>query len=61
MDRGRRLGLLEVLEAQLDTKFGPLGPELLAELRALPDDRLLALARTIPSATTLDELGLRAD
>ncbi len=57
--RGRRVGLLEVLEAQLETKFGPLAADTLGSLRGLPDDRLLALARLIPSAAGLGELGLK--
>ena len=59
MDRGRRLGLLEVLEAQLETKFGSLPADALADLRALPDDDLLALARKIPASGSLIDLGLR--
>ena len=58
IDRGRRYGRLELLEAQLETQFGPLAPELVERLRGLPEDRLLALARSIPSAKTLDELGI---
>ena len=58
MDRGRRVGLLEVLEAQLDSKFGPLPAGVVERLRSFTDDALLALARQIPSALNLKELGL---
>ena len=58
MDRGRRVGLLEVLEAQLDSKFGALPAVVVERLRGLPDDLLLSMARQIPSALSLKQLDL---
>ena len=58
IETGRRVGQLEFLEAMLDSKFGPLSPECLDRLYRLPDDRLLAIARAIPAAGSLAELGI---
>ena len=57
-EEGRRIALIEVLEAMLETKFGPLPPESLARLRELPDDRLKQVAVAMLTAATLAELGL---
>jgi len=58
LDRGRRAALVEVLEALLDTKFGPLAPGVLDRLRGIPDDRLLALVKRVPFAASLQELAI---
>ena len=58
IDRGRLYGQLEFLEAQLEAKFGPLAPNLVEGLRRSPHERLLGLARSLPSAQSLAELGL---
>ena len=56
--KGRRVGQIELLEAMLETKFGPLPEASLAALRALPDDRLKAVSTALLSAKSLAELGL---
>ena len=58
IETGRRVGQLEFLEAMLDAKFGPLTPECLNRLHQLSDDRLMAIARAIPAAGGLAELGI---
>ncbi len=58
VELGRRLAILELLEAQLQTKFGPLSADTTTALRALSDDQLKQLAVALPAATTLAELGL---
>jgi len=55
---GRQEGRVELLEAILETKFGPLPEASLAALRALPDDRLKAVSTTLLSAKSVAELGL---
>jgi hypothetical protein len=55
---GARIARLEMLEAHLTTRFGPLSEETLAALRALPDDRLRAVSLELLSAKSLAELGL---
>ena len=56
--RGLRAGRLELLEAQLTTKFGPLALETMDRLRALPDDQLKAVSVKVLTATALADLGL---
>ena len=58
--RGVLKGQREVLREQLEGRFGPLPPAVLAEIDVLPRERLMELARSILSATSLDELGLGA-
>lgn len=62
--RGEQRGVLkgqrEVLREVLEGRFGPLPPTVLAEIDVLPGERLMDLARSILSATSLDELGLGA-
>lgn len=58
IDEGRRLARIEMLEAQLTTRFGPLSEGQLANLRGLPDDGLTAMALQLLSAQSLAELGL---
>ncbi len=55
---GRRATMLELLEAQLDTQFGPPEGETLAKLREMPDEQLKRLAVALPKAKTLADLGL---
>ena len=56
--RGLRAGRLELLEAQLTTKFGPLTAESLDRLRTLPDDVLKTVSVKFVTATALADLGL---
>lgn len=58
IEAGRRTATLELLEAQLQTKFGPPPAETLTALRAMSDDQLKRLAVSLPKATSLAELGL---
>jgi hypothetical protein len=55
---GHRVGQIELLEAMLTTRFGPLSDANLSALRALPDDRLRGLSVQLLSAKSLAELGL---
>jgi len=56
--KGRRVGQIEMLEAILTTRFGPLSEGQLANLRAASDDGLRALSLQLLSAQSLAELGL---
>ena len=56
--RGLRAGRLELLEAQLTTKFSPLAAETMDRLRALPDDQLKVVSVKVLTATALADLGL---
>ena len=58
IDEGRRLARIEMLEAQLTTRFGPLSEGQLANLRAAPDDGLRTLSVQLLTAKSLAELGL---
>lgn len=58
VELGRRLAVLELLEAQLQSKFGPLTADTTTALRAMSDDQLKQLAVTLPAAASLAELGL---
>ncbi len=58
IEEGRQEGRVELLEAILETKFGPLPEASLAALRSLPDDRLKAVSTALLSAKSLAELGL---
>jgi len=58
VEKGRRLERLEILEAMLTTRFGPLTDANLETLRAMSDDRLKALSLQLLTAKTLAELGL---
>ena len=55
---GLRVGQVELLEAQLTTRFGTLSGVSLAALRALPADRLKAVSTALLSAKSLAEVGL---
>jgi hypothetical protein len=55
---GRRSALLELLEALIDTQFGPPAAETLAKLREMPVEQLKRLAVALPKAKTLADLGL---
>jgi hypothetical protein len=55
---GRRTARLEMLEAMLATKFGPLTAEHLTSLRAKSDDDLVAIGKKVMTAATLADLGL---
>lgn len=57
-EEGRRLALLELVEALLETKFPAQQPEVMDRVRQLPDDRLRELALAIPNAQSLADLGL---
>jgi hypothetical protein len=58
LEQGRRIATLELLEAQLQTKFGALSADTLTALRAMTDDQLKRLGVTLPTAASLAELGL---
>lgn len=58
MERGRRAGLIELAEAVVAERFGPLSEESLAKLRALPDDALRAVAVRVHKVPSLADLGL---
>jgi hypothetical protein len=55
---GLRLGRLELIEAQLDSRFGTLSESVLAALRGMTDAEIRSLAIRLPKAETLAELGL---
>ena len=55
---GRHEGRLELLEAVLTTKFGPLSPQTMDRLRELPDDQLKSVSIRFVTATSLADLGL---
>jgi hypothetical protein len=56
--QGRHAALVEIAEAVLDKKFGPLPPGMIDRLRAMSSDELRALAPAVVTATSLKELGL---
>ena len=58
LERVRRLATIELLEAMLESQFGPLASESLDRLRQMPDDVLKSLATKIFKAQSLAELGL---
>jgi hypothetical protein len=58
-EKGIEKGRRESLREQLEIRFGPLMPEVLAHLERLPGERLQWLSKAILTARTLDELGLR--
>lgn len=55
---GQRVAFIEMLEAQLETRFGPLKPESLTKLRAMTVEELRALGLAWLKANSLGELGL---
>jgi len=58
LEEGKCLSMLEMLEAQLDAKFGPLPSEALLLLRAKPYEELKALTIQLLQANTLAELAI---
>jgi hypothetical protein len=54
IDKGRR----ELLQEQLEERFGPLSAAVIERLRELPADRLTVLGRALVRAQSLRELGL---
>ena len=57
-DRMLQKGYSEILELQLEARFGPLSPELREHLGSLPHQRLRDLLNAFPKAQSLQELGL---
>jgi hypothetical protein len=57
-EAGRLAALFEVVEAQLEKKFGPVSGEAVERLRQKSADELRAMAIQLVSATSLTELGL---
>jgi hypothetical protein len=55
---GQRVARLEMLEAQIATKFGPLSAEQLTALRAKSDAELVVLGVKVLSANSPSDLGL---
>jgi hypothetical protein len=51
-------GQREMLRKQLDARFGPLPPPIVAQLQDLDSDRLTELGCALLSAASLQELGL---
>lgn len=58
LDHVEQRGKLELLRKQLEARFGPLPPPVVARLQAWPSDRLTDLGCALLSATSLAELGL---
>jgi hypothetical protein len=62
LQQGIQQGLLEgqrqMIREQLEARFGPLSPSLLATLESWPGDRLRELGRALVSADSLEQLGL---
>jgi hypothetical protein len=57
-ERGRVRGKREMLRKQLEKRFGPLPPAVLARIETLATDRLDEISLAILDAKSLDELGL---
>ena len=57
-EEGRLLGLRVAARRLLEKKFGPLGPDVLRRLDALPADKVEELLPAILDAGSLDDLGL---
>ena len=58
LQAGRQEGRREVLQAQLETRFGPLSEQARGRLEAWPADGLLELGKEILAGKNLRELGL---
>jgi hypothetical protein len=58
VELGRHAALVEIAEAVLDKKFGPLPPGMIDRLRAMSDEELRTLAPAVVTASSLKELGL---
>jgi hypothetical protein len=57
MEIGQAKGLVQGIELLLKVKFGPIGPELMPEIRKVSGpERLQAIARSIESAATVDDV-----
>lgn len=56
--RGVLKGQQELIRRQLKKRFGPLPPDAVAYVAALPQDRLVELGDALLSAASLEELGL---
>jgi Domain of unknown function (DUF4351) len=65
LEEGQQVGLEKgqrrTLIRQLDKKFGPLTPRLLAQVESFSAERLEELSLALLDARSLDELGLEAD
>lgn len=57
-EKARRAAVLELLEAQIVGRFGPLSEDSLARLRAMSDDAMRQVALNIHAAASLADLGL---
>jgi hypothetical protein len=57
---GKLEGQREMLREQLETRFGTLSSTVVAQIEALPADRLRELGRALVSADSLEQLGLGA-
>lgn len=55
---GKLEGQRDMLREQLEVRFGPLSPVIIARLQSWPGDRLTELGRALLSAASLEELGL---
>lgn len=60
LDHVEQRGKFELLLKQLETRFGPLPPPVVADLKSWPSDQLTELGCALLSASSLDELGLGA-
>ena len=58
MQQGKLEGQREMLRQQLEARFGPLAPSVLARLDSWPGERLTELGRALVSADSLEKLGL---
>jgi len=57
-DQGMRQGKTQLLQRQLERRFGPLPPSAKERLQALPEARLLEVGEALLQAQSLRELGL---
>ena len=57
-EQGRARGKCELLQKQLEKKFGPLPPAALDRLKMLPTERIEEIALTYTDVASLKELGL---
>jgi hypothetical protein len=57
-ERGVEKGQRQILQIQLEERFGPLSPAVLERLESWPAERLPELVRAVLQARSLQELGL---